>query len=113
MIEPSPLALDRMFHALSDASRREMVGQLSRGPASVKQLASPLGMALPSVLKHLQVLESGGIVESEKLGRVRTFRMVPSALTALDTWLKKHKDQLNQQFDALERYLDEVDDPEL
>ena len=67
-----PARLDRMFHALADASRRGMVDRLSEGPDSVSELARPLTMALPSVVKHLAVLESGGIVVSQKVGRVRT-----------------------------------------
>lgn len=97
--------LDRMFHALADASRRGMVDRLSRGPASVKELARPLSMALPSVLKHLAVLESGGIVLSEKVGRVRTYRMAPGALSAIESWVAGRKAQVNRDFDRLEQYL--------
>lgn len=97
--------LDRMFHALADASRRGMVDRLSEGPASVSELARPLAMALPSVVKHLAVLESGGIVVSEKVGRVRTYRIAPDALADVEAWVAARKAQLNRQFDALARYL--------
>src|SRR5262249_46386262 len=63
--------LDRMFHALGDATRRSVVERLARGPASVSELARPFDMALPSVVQHLGVLEAAGIVESTKVGRVR------------------------------------------
>jgi len=83
--------LDRMFHALADASRRGMVERLSAGPASVSELAHPLAMALPSVVKHLAVLEAGGIVLSAKAGRVRTYRIAPGALNAVESWVAERK----------------------
>jgi DNA-binding transcriptional ArsR family regulator len=84
-----PLTLDRMFHALADASRRTMVDRLARGPASVSELALPLAMGMPAVLKHLGVLEAGGIVVSEKAGRVRTYRMTPRALALAESWVSE------------------------
>jgi DNA-binding transcriptional ArsR family regulator len=71
-----------MFAALADRSRREMVDQLSRGPASVSELARPLRISLPAVVQHLHVLEASGLVRSEKVGRVRTCRIEPTALRA-------------------------------
>ena len=68
-------SLDLMFHALSDPSRRLIVKRLSRGPASVSELARPLDMTLPAVVQHLHVLEASGLVRSEKVGRVRTCRI--------------------------------------
>ena len=65
-----------MFHALGDSSRRAMVERLSRGPASVSELARPFEMALPTVVQHLGVLEAAGIVTSAKVGRVRTYQLV-------------------------------------
>ncbi len=98
--------LDRLFIALADAGRRGMIDQLSAGPASVSELAKPLGIALPSALKHLAVLEAGGVVQSEKAGRVRTYRIAPDALGGLEAWVAQRKAQWNAQFDALERYLE-------
>ena len=66
-----------MFHALGDSSRRAMVERLARGPASVSELARPFEMALPTVVQHLGVLETAGIVTSTKVGRVRTYQLVP------------------------------------
>jgi len=65
-----------MFHALVDGSRRAMVERLSRGPASVSQLARPFEMALPTIVQHLGVLEAAGIVSSTKVGRIRTYQLV-------------------------------------
>lgn len=97
--------LDLMFHALADANRRSMVDRLSKGPASMKELAEPLSIALPSVLKHLAVLEEGGIVVSEKSGRVRTFRLTPDGLDRLEQWVAARKSQLHRDFDRLQDYL--------
>lgn len=99
--------IDRIFHALADPSRRGMVDRLSRGPASVKELAAPLSMALPSVMKHLRVLEAGGIVVSRKAGRVRTYRIEPAALASVEEWVSRRKAAWNSQFDRLEAYLAE------
>ncbi len=82
-----------------------MIDRLSDGPASVSELAQPLGMALPSVVKHLAVLEAGGIVVSEKTGRVRTYRIAPDALSAVEAWIGMRKTRLNKQFDRLDKYL--------
>ena len=72
--------LDRVFQALADASRREIVERLIRGPASVSELARPFAMSLPAVMQHVAVLESCGLVVSEKVGRVRTCRIEPTAM---------------------------------
>ncbi|MCR4269055.1 helix-turn-helix transcriptional regulator [Nitratireductor sp. ZSWI3] len=98
-------SLDRLFHALSDPNRRGMVDQLARGPASVKELAEPQALALPSALKHLKVLEEGGLVRSQKSGRVRTYRLEAEALQRVEAWVAARKDALNHQFDRLEAYL--------
>jgi DNA-binding transcriptional ArsR family regulator len=72
-----------VFFALADAHRRSMLDHLSRRPATVSELAGPLGMALPSAPKHLAVLEQGGFVASRKLGRVRTCTAEPKAVDAM------------------------------
>lgn len=100
-----PHLLDRMFHALSDPQRRGMIDHLARGPASVKDLAEPYAMGLPSAVKHLKVLEDGGLVESEKTGRVRTYRIRADALDRMERWIDERKRQLGGQFDRLEAYL--------
>ncbi|MBB3423278.1 MULTISPECIES: helix-turn-helix transcriptional regulator [Rhizobium] len=100
-----PLALDRMFQALSDQSRRGMIDRLGRGPASVTELAQPLDMALPTVMKHLQVLETSGLVLSEKAGRVRTYHLRKEALAAVERWIADRKASWNQTFDRLDLFL--------
>ena len=93
--------VDRMFLALADPNRRRMVEQLSTGPASVKQLAAPAGLRLPSAVKHLKVLKKGGIVSSKKVGRTRTFRMQASALTIIGEWVRSREAAWNTAFDRL------------
>jgi len=99
--------LDRMFFALADMHRRDMIERLSRGPKSVSELAKPLGIALPSAVKHLAVLEQGGFVASQKVGRVRTYSVELKALDAMEAWIARRKALLNAQFDRLGAYLAE------
>lgn len=104
--DPAAAGLDRLFVALADGGRRAMIDQLSTGPASVSELARPLDIALPSALKHLAVLEAGGVVRSEKVGRVRTYSLAPEAFSGLEHWVAERKAQWGRQFDRLERFLD-------
>jgi DNA-binding transcriptional ArsR family regulator len=98
-------ALDLVFQALADPSRRTMVERLSRGPASVSDLAQPFDMSLPAVMQHLQVLETSGLVRSEKSGRVRMCRIEPKALAAAEGWFTKRRATWERRFDRLETFL--------
>ena len=100
------VALDRTFHALSDPTRRAMVQRLAHGPASVSELAKPLSISLPAVMQHLQVLETSGIVKSEKIGRVRTCTVDPKMLTDAERWIAQRRDQWERKLDRLADYLD-------
>jgi DNA-binding transcriptional ArsR family regulator len=100
-----PPSLDLMFSALADASRRSMVERLSRGPASVKELAAPLAMSLPAVLQHLQVLEASGLVRSAKSGRVRTCHLEPAVLQAAEQWIAERRAGWERRLDRLGDYL--------
>lgn len=102
---PDAARLDRMFFALAETNRRGLLERLGRGPASVSELADSLGLALPSAVKHLAVLEEGGFVVSQKSGRVRTFAAEPAAMATLERWVATRKAQLNTQFDRLDAYL--------
>src|ERR1700676_1594526 len=93
--------LDLMFQALADPTRRVMVERLSRGPASVRELAQPLTMSLPAVLQHLQVLEASGLVRSEKIGRVRTCRIEPKALRTAEQWISARRTSWERRLDRL------------
>ncbi|MCO5152078.1 MULTISPECIES: ArsR/SmtB family transcription factor [unclassified Shinella] len=104
--------LDRMFLALSDPGRRAMVECLSLRPATVKQLAEPLGMRLPSAVKHLKVLEEGGLVASRKRGRERTFRLQVEAMRTIGEWAHSREAAWHAAFDRLAAAMQEIDEEE-
>jgi len=99
--------LDLAFQALADPSRRAMVDRLAQGPASVSELAKPLAMSLPGVMQHLAVLEASGLVVSEKVGRVRTCRIEPAALTQAERWIAQRRAVWERRLDRLGQFLDE------
>ena len=100
-------ALDRVFHALGDPSRRAMVERLSRGPASVSDLARPFDMALPTVVEHLRVLETAGIVSSTKLGRVRTYQLAVDGFGEAIDWMTEHRLPAERRLDRLGEVLNQ------
>ncbi len=102
--------LDRTFQALADPTRRGILARLSRGPASVSDLARPLPMSLPAVLQHLQALEASGLVSSEKQGRVRTVSIEPKAMTAAEHWFAEQRVLWEARADRLEDYLAKLQD---
>ena len=97
--------LDRVFHALSDPTRREIVRFLARGPASVSELAKPFAMAMPSLLQHVRVLETSRLIRTEKSGRVRTCEMRPLALRAAEHWLSEQRVLWEGRLDRMESYV--------
>ena len=99
--------VDRVFHALADPTRRDLVERLSHGPATVSELAEPLDMTLPAVFQHLQVLEASGLVDSEKVGRVRTCRIEPAALRSAEQWINQRRTDWERRLDRLGEYLAE------
>jgi len=94
-------ALDRVFQALADPTRRALVDRLCHGPASVSELAAPLPMTLAAVVQHLQVLEASGLVRSEKVGRVRTFTMTPTPLRSAEQWITQRRTAWERRLDRL------------
>jgi len=97
--------LDHVFSALADPTRRAIIARLSQREASVGELAEPFDMALPSLMKHIRVLETGGLVESEKQGRVRTCRLMPGATTGAEKWLTEQRAVWEARLDRLEAYV--------
>lgn len=83
--------LDTVFHALADPTRRAVVSRLLNGAAPVKQLSAPFDMGLPAFLKHLSVLESSGLIRSQKRGRVRTCHINGERLAAAEDWLSEQR----------------------
>lgn len=98
--------LDLAFQALADPTRRGMLARLTRGPASVSELAQPFRISLPAVMQHLQQLEASGLVRSEKKGRVRTCRLQPKALSAAEAWIAEQRELWEGRLDRLEDYLE-------
>lgn len=94
-----------MYQALADPARRGMVERLSLGPASVSELAAPLPMSLSAVVQHLAVLEASGLVHSEKVGRVRTCRIAPEALSQAEHWIAERRASWERRLDRLGDYL--------
>ena len=99
------IALDRVFHALSDPTRMAVLARLSDVPAALSELAQPFDMALPSFTQHLRVLEDNGLVSSKKVGRVRTYSLKPEPLEAAGHWLEKRRRLWEQRLDQLDSYL--------
>lgn len=96
-------ALDAVFVALADPTRRQVVQRLGRGPASVGELARPFPMALPSFMKHVRVLESSGLIRTAKSGRVRTCMLDQERLALVDDWLADQRQVWTDRTDRLER----------
>src|SRR6516164_5146352 len=100
MLNQSP-PVDEVFRALGDPTRRDMVERLGRGPATVSQLAEPLDMTLSAVVQHLAILESCGLVRSEKIGRVRTCRLQPARLELVGDWFAGQRAVWERRLDRL------------
>lgn len=109
MVKRSEVALSATLSALADPSRRAILDHLARGPQSVSTLAEPLGVSLPAVLKHLAVLEEGGLVESRKRGRVRTCSLRAQGLDETVRWLNERHRRWTTRLDQLDTYLREND----
>lgn len=103
--------LDRMFHAFADANRRALIDRLARGPATVSDLAQPMQISLPAVMQHLAVLESCGLVVTEKVGRVRTCTLDPGAMTLAEVWINQRRQLWEHRLDALGRHLEDERTP--
>ena len=97
--------LDQAFQALADPTRRAIVERLAEGPASVSELKRPLDMSLPAVMQHLAVLETSGLVVSQKSGRVRTCRINPAALAEAERWIAERRLEWERRLDRLGDYL--------
>lgn len=97
--------LTMAFSALADPTRRAIVSRLCDGPKTVSELAEPFDLALPSLLKHVRVLEQSGLVSSEKTGRVRTCRIEPQALQATEAWIHQHLAVWEHRLDRLEAHI--------
>jgi DNA-binding transcriptional ArsR family regulator len=100
-------SLDIAFHALSDPTRRAVISRLVNGPASVKELAEPFNIGLPAFLKHLRVLESGGLIKTEKSGRVRRCQVQTKRLSEAENWLSEQRAFWQASADRLAAYVED------
>jgi DNA-binding transcriptional ArsR family regulator len=99
------LALDPVFHALSNPTRRSVVQRLSEGKASMTELAKSFQMALPSFLQHMRILESAGLVTSNKEGRVRQYELRKDTLGEAEDWLSKQRQTWETRLDQFDQHL--------
>ena len=98
--------LDRVFAALADPTRRAILARLARGEATVNEIAAPIPMSLPSVSKHLKVLEGAGLISRGREAQWRPCRLEPKALKAVDHWLERYRRHWEESFDKMEAYLE-------
>ena len=101
----SPGRLDALFQALGDPTRRAILGQLAEGPATVSQLAEPFDISLPTVSRHLKVLEEAGLVVKERSAQFRPCRLEAAPLEAADGWLAHYRAFFTVRFDRLDQQL--------
>ncbi len=97
--------LSLLFQALSDPTRRAILAQLAQGPMAVSALARPTGLRLPTVMRHLEVLEAAGLIWTSKDGRVRSCALVPQALVPVRNWLEEQRVLWEGRLDRLEDYV--------
>ncbi|WP_258051996.1 helix-turn-helix transcriptional regulator [Mesorhizobium sp. INR15] len=105
IVNSSPPPIDGIFRALADPTRRRVVERLNRSPASVSELAEPFGMALPSFIEHLKVLEGCGLVRSQKAGRIRTYQLAPEPLKLAENWLSEQRTLWERRLDQFDAYV--------
>lgn len=99
--------LDLAFRALADPARRELLSRIAERPRSVSELAEPLDVSLAAVVQQVQQLEAGGLVQTRKVGRVRTCSLRPGGLTPVETWAAEQRQTWERRFDRMEALLDE------
>jgi DNA-binding transcriptional ArsR family regulator len=104
--------LSEVFGALADPTRRAILARLALGETSVGELAEPFEMSLPAVSKHLGVLETAGLVQREKQGRVRRCQLDGRPLEAAAGWIADYRQFWEARLDSLARYLEETEAPQ-
>jgi len=102
--------LDRVFQALADPTRRAIVERLASGAASITDLAAPFEFTLTAIGQHVQVLETSGLVKTQKSGRVRSVELRPAALSPAEQWFAQHRRRWEERLDRLGALLDDEDD---
>src|SRR5687767_2581366 len=108
MVQYSQARLDGSFGALSDGTRRGVLGQLGRGDASITELAEKFHMTLTGMKKHVGVLEQAGLVSTEKVGRVRTCKLGPRRLEDEAAWIERYRQLWDARFDELDKVVEQL-----
>lgn len=103
MTVADPLSL--VFAALADPTRRKILARLSRGSATVGEVAAPFAMSAPAISQHLKVLERAGLVSRTAHAQWRTLSMQTDALDEASVWVEKHRREWNRRLDALDDHL--------
>lgn len=112
LMEHYPDRLNVVFQALADPTRRAVLGRLGEGPASISELAKPFEMALPSFMKHIRVLEGGGLIRTHKAGRVRTCAIEKTSLALAESWLSEQRALWEARTDRLEQFVAKAQEKE-
>ena len=99
---------DKVFHALSNPTRRKVLEHLSVGPATVSVLAASFDMQLPSFVQHLSVLERSRLVRSKKSGRVRTYEIAPERFKVAEDWLAQRRQLWEARLDRFDQYVQQL-----
>ena len=105
-------AVDDVFHALSNPTRRKVLERLSTGPATVSELAAPFDMQLPSFVQHLSVLEESRLVRSKKNGRVRTYEIALERFKVAEDWLTARRQAWEARLDRFDHYVKQLKEKE-
>lgn len=100
--------LSLLFHALADPTRRSILTHLARGPERVTDLAGPTGLRLPTVMRHLSVLEDAGLIATSKDGRVRTCAIRPEAMDPARAWIDEQRAIWGARLDRLDAFVMDV-----
>jgi DNA-binding transcriptional ArsR family regulator len=106
------VAVDGVFHALSNPTRRKVLERLSAGPATVSELAAPFDMQLPSFVQHLSLLEDSRLVRSKKRGRVRTYELAPERFKVAEEWLVARRKEWEARLDRFDQHVKHLKEKE-
>jgi DNA-binding transcriptional ArsR family regulator len=109
MVELETRQLDSVFHALGDATRRQMLRSLADGERTVGQLAQPFSISLAAASKHIKALENAGLIQREVRGRTHLCRLEPGPLASAHQWLNYYERYWSDRLDLLEQLLLEED----
>ncbi len=110
MVKYSTEQLDQVFGALADPTRRAILDRLSRGEATVSQVAEPFGTSLPAISRHIKVLEDARLVVRRRDGRIHHLSLAASPLEEAVRWLERYRGFWEAQLDSLEKFLKEGGD---